>query len=167
MEVNNQFMKKTEATLQDQNAAIKNLKTQIGQMAVALTGRAPGSLPSNTEVNPKEHAKAITTRSGVELPERQMNNPVANKEDMFPEVEEILEQEEQTEEPTPRANKENSREKETIAVNPYEPPIPFPQRLKKQKMEQQYKKFLEIFKKLHINIPFAEALDWEKLKLPW
>ncbi|XP_022871303.1 uncharacterized protein LOC111390489 [Olea europaea var. sylvestris] len=82
-------------------------------------------------------------RSGVELPERQVNNPVTNREEMSPEVEEILEQEEQTEEPTPRTNKGNSRDKETVAVNPYEPPIPFPQRLKKQKMEQQYKNFLE------------------------
>ncbi|XP_022880678.1 uncharacterized protein LOC111397949 [Olea europaea var. sylvestris] len=159
MEANNKFMKKIEATLQDQNTAIKNLETQMGQMAVALTGRALGSLPSNTEVNPKEHAKAITTRSGVELPERQVNNPVTNREEISPEVEEILEQEEHTEEPTPRANKGNSRDKETVAVNPYEPPIPFPQRLKKQKMEHQYKKFLEVFKKLHINIPFAEALE--------
>ncbi|XP_022856731.1 uncharacterized protein LOC111377837 [Olea europaea var. sylvestris] len=127
-------------------------------MAVALTSRAPSSLPSNTEVNTKEHAKAITTRSGVELPERQVINPVANREEMSPEVEEILEQEEQTKEPTPRANKGNSRDKETVTVNSYEPPIPFSQRLEKQKMEQQYKKFLEVFKKLHINIPFGEAL---------
>ncbi|XP_022869680.1 uncharacterized protein LOC111389057 [Olea europaea var. sylvestris] len=93
------------------------------QMAVALTGRASSSLSSNTEVNPKEHAKAITMRSRVELPERQVNNPMANKEEMSPEVEEILEQKEQTKEPTPRANKGNSRDKETVAVNPYEPPI--------------------------------------------
>ncbi|PIM98117.1 DNA-directed DNA polymerase [Handroanthus impetiginosus] len=35
---------------------------------------------------------------------------------------------------------------------------PFPQRLQKQKLEKQFQKFLKIFKKLHINIPFAEAL---------
>lgn len=43
-------------------------------------------------------------------------------------------------------------------MNSYEPPIPFPQRLKKHKMEQQYKKFLEIFKKLPINVPFPGSL---------
>ena len=36
-------------------------------------------------------------------------------------------------------------------------PIPYPQRLKKGKLEKQFAKFLDIFKKLHINIPFLEA----------
>ena len=38
-------------------------------------------------------------------------------------------------------------------------PIPYPQRLKKSKLEKQFAKFLDIFKKLHINIPFMEALE--------
>ncbi|KAL5554098.1 hypothetical protein UlMin_041499 [Ulmus minor] len=41
----------------------------------------------------------------------------------------------------------------------YEPPIPYPQRLLKKKLDNQFDKFLEIFKKLHINIPFAEMLE--------
>ncbi|XP_074374763.1 uncharacterized protein LOC141715183 [Apium graveolens] len=32
-------------------------------------------------------------------------------------------------------------------------------RLQKQKIDKQFAKFLEVFKKLHINIPFAEALE--------
>ncbi|XP_022852387.1 uncharacterized protein LOC111374013 [Olea europaea var. sylvestris] len=61
-------------------------------------------------------------------------------------------------ESTPGENSEKSQDKAKVTVNPYEPPIPFPQRLNKHKMEQQYKKFLEVFKKLHINIPLADAL---------
>ena len=38
-------------------------------------------------------------------------------------------------------------------------PIPYPQRLKKSKLDKQFTKFLEVFKKLHINIPFADALE--------
>ena len=38
-------------------------------------------------------------------------------------------------------------------------PISYPQRLKKSKLEKQFAKFLDIFKKLHINIPFLEALE--------
>ena len=37
--------------------------------------------------------------------------------------------------------------------------IPYPQRLKKSKLDKQLTKFLEVFKKLHINIPFANALE--------
>ena len=43
-----------------------------------------------------------------------------------------------------------SREDTTIA--------PYPQRLK-NKLDNQFGKFMEIFKKLHINIPFVDALD--------
>ena len=38
-------------------------------------------------------------------------------------------------------------------------PISYPQRLKKGKLEKQFPKFLNIFKKLHINIPFMDALE--------
>ena len=38
-------------------------------------------------------------------------------------------------------------------------PIPYPRRLKKGKLEKQFTKFLNIFKKLHINIPFMDALE--------
>ncbi|XP_021987249.1 uncharacterized protein LOC110883870 [Helianthus annuus] len=43
-------------------------------------------------------------------------------------------------------------------VKEYTPRVPYPGRLKKQKNEEQYGKFLEMFKKLHINIPFVEDL---------
>ena len=39
------------------------------------------------------------------------------------------------------------------------PLIPYPQRLKKGKLQKQFAKFLDIFKKLHINIPFMDALE--------
>ena len=38
-------------------------------------------------------------------------------------------------------------------------PIPYPQRLKKNKLDKQFTKFMKVFKKLHINIPFADALE--------
>ena len=38
-------------------------------------------------------------------------------------------------------------------------PLPFTQRFKKAKLDDQFKKFLKIFKKLKVNIPFAEALS--------
>ncbi|KAK9075476.1 hypothetical protein SSX86_003800 [Deinandra increscens subsp. villosa] len=38
------------------------------------------------------------------------------------------------------------------------PRIPYPERLEKEKMEEQHRKFLSLFKQLHINLPFVEAL---------
>ncbi|XP_024958981.1 uncharacterized protein LOC112499951 [Cynara cardunculus var. scolymus] len=44
-------------------------------------------------------------------------------------------------------------------IAPIPPYIPFPQRLRNQKEELQFKKFLDVFKQLHINIPLVEALE--------
>ncbi|CAL9020562.1 unnamed protein product [Prunus brigantina] len=44
-------------------------------------------------------------------------------------------------------------------LKPYFPPIPFPQRLKKSKINGQSSNFLETFKKVQVNIPFAKALE--------
>ncbi|KAL5571470.1 hypothetical protein UlMin_021067 [Ulmus minor] len=39
------------------------------------------------------------------------------------------------------------------------PPPPFPQRFKKQQQEHQFRRFLDVLKQLHINIPLVEALE--------
>ncbi|KAK8690836.1 hypothetical protein V6N13_074362 [Hibiscus sabdariffa] len=39
------------------------------------------------------------------------------------------------------------------------PPPPFPQRIKKQKQEDQFKKFFDILKHVHIHLPLVEALQ--------
>ena len=43
-------------------------------------------------------------------------------------------------------------------IQEYTSTVPFPQRLQKAKREEQFSKFLEIFKKIEINIPFVEAI---------
>ncbi|XP_016206623.1 uncharacterized protein LOC107646998 [Arachis ipaensis] len=53
---------------------------------------------------------------------------------------------------------EQSQEQRKI-VKTYTPPLPYPQRLQKELKDQQFTKFLEVFKKLKINIPLAEALE--------
>ena len=45
-----------------------------------------------------------------------------------------------------------------ISPKPCTPPLPFPQRMAKVKLDMQFRKFLEVLKKLYINIPFIEAL---------
>ena len=41
----------------------------------------------------------------------------------------------------------------------YTPAVPFPERIQKAKKEEQFSKFLEIFKKIEISIPFAKAIN--------
>ena len=47
--------------------------------------------------------------------------------------------------------KENPRKKKE--VKSYEPQVPFPQRLQKARLEEQFSRFLDMFKKIEINIP--------------
>ena len=53
---------------------------------------------------------------------------------------------------------ENCEQKQKEKVQAYTPAVPFPQRLQKAKKEEQFSKFLEIFKKIEINIPFADVI---------
>ncbi|XP_016173223.1 uncharacterized protein LOC107615695 [Arachis ipaensis] len=41
----------------------------------------------------------------------------------------------------------------------YKPKMPYPQRLQKASKDKQFSRFLEVFRKLQINIPFAVALE--------
>ena len=72
----------------------------------------------------------------------------------------------ETEEITPPqrkddADKEQPQEKQSSGTSveiKASIPVPYPQRLKKHKLDKQFTKFMDVFKKLHINIPFADAL---------
>ncbi|GKV48968.1 hypothetical protein SLEP1_g55742 [Rubroshorea leprosula] len=130
-----------EATVQNQGSSIWNLEVQVGQLANVVFGRAQGALPSNTEKNPKEQVEAITLRSGRQIGEEESSDNEGEKEKVPKE-----------------AKKFQVSSKESEEVKSYVPPIPFPHGLKQHKLDKQFVKFLHIFKKLHINIPFADAL---------
>ena len=114
-------------------------------MATLLTERQRGSLPSNSKVNPRrkvnEHVKAVTLRSGREL-------SVPGQPPVIGEVEtkEVIQtcQNDKIEREQPQEKK--SMEEETEAKDrpaPTEPttPIPYPERLKKKKLDKQFTKF--------------------------
>ena len=66
------FMNRIEMKLQNQEAAIKSLETQVGQFAQRQNTRPQGGLPSNTKIAKAmghEQCKAITTRNGLQLKE--------------------------------------------------------------------------------------------------
>ena len=53
----------------------------------------------------------------------------------------------------------SSEHKQKEKVKAYTPTVSFPQRIHKAKKEEQFSKFFKIFKKIEINIPFAEAIN--------
>ena len=157
------FMNETKVNMQpqatqlnNQATQLRNLEVQMGQMANLLTERQPGSLPSNSEVNPRrdgnEHVKANMLRSGKEL-ETQKQSPVIKQL----ETEKVLQPGQNDD-----VDKEQSKEKQSVETTTEARaslPIPYPQRLKKHKLDKKFTKFMDVFKKLHINIPFTDALE--------
>ena len=66
-------------------------------------------------------------------------------------------------EETPKKDEfESSKSVPKVKVAPevkaYKPKVHFPTRLVQHNLDKQFSKFFKVFKKLHINIPFADAL---------
>ena len=140
-------------------ATMKNLEVQIGQLATTINAQQRGTFPSNTKVNPKEQCKAITLRSGREIerspsketestPTAPNNGQSKNKVEEEEIVDDTLRE---TDKPPSISFPNNSHILST--------PLSYPQCFQKQKLDKQFSKFLDIFKKIHINIPFADALE--------
>ena len=103
----------------------------------------------------KEHCKAITLRSGKTV-ERPAQISTENDEDGVESAEttgnaKMLLKNSASKEQRKTELKAPSREDTSI--------VPYPQILKKNKFDNRFNKFMEIFKKPHINIPFADALE--------
>ncbi|XP_038882200.1 uncharacterized protein LOC120073420 [Benincasa hispida] len=93
------------------------------------------------------------SRSGKALEERIMNprNSSPSKE----RITRSMDQEERTPETTSHLEPSTSNAgKPEVPLN-----APFPRRLMKKNDEQQFKRFLELLRQLHINIPLIEALE--------
>ncbi|GKA98776.1 reverse transcriptase domain-containing protein [Tanacetum coccineum] len=122
------------------------------------------TLPSNTIPNPRNEAKAITTRSGVSYDGPPIPPPVVEKESEatkdteLPSTEDI--------QPPPLVQ-EQTKDKEPIeepsfVANKAKPNLPYPSRLNKQQIREKddilSSKFMEIFRNLHFELSFADAL---------
>ncbi|KAL4355342.1 hypothetical protein GQ457_06G011720 [Hibiscus cannabinus] len=144
---NDAFMDRTEMKLQNHDATLNSLETQVGQISKILSSRPIGGFPSDTEVakgTTDEQFKAIITRSRKILKN--------NQEGMAANSSPATDTPAKADEPT-QASEDHSKPEEII------PPPPFPQRLKKQKQDYQFKKFLDILKQVLINLPLVEALQ--------
>ena len=166
-------MQQLNAQLAGLAAHNKMIENQLSQQG----GTIPvprGSLPSQPEPNPKGEAKAIKLRSGTEYTGPVMPEPEPVYTDRAsdarteqpnltagttPIPEETNEYTDQAYSTRPvQGEKQNQKKKGTDTPPPYRPPVPFPQRLAKAKLDEQFGKFIQVLKQLHITIPFTEAL---------
>ena len=102
------------------NASLKNLETQIGQLALNLQNQMKDSFPSDTKKNPKD-CMAVQLRSGKDLEEK-TEKYESEKGEEGPSNAETLEKERKKE----QLSREEGSKKKT---QNNQPAIPFPQRL--------------------------------------
>ncbi|RDY14152.1 hypothetical protein CR513_00819, partial [Mucuna pruriens] len=112
---------------------LKAMEAQISTLATLITQRVQG-LPPPLQIEPslKEEVKVITLRKNKVVPSRDETS---------------------TKEVIADVANEGKKVATLDWVN-----VAFPQRLKDEKMDKEFTRFLEIFRKLHINIPFIEDI---------
>ncbi|GKC16360.1 hypothetical protein Tco_1013142, partial [Tanacetum coccineum] len=150
-------------------ASIQNLETKFDRLADKQYSRPSGSLPSKTQPNPRgnnskayqppqsrnEHVNIVFTRSGksCDSPDNP-NDQQNNSENPI-----NFDNDDEDEEPTPQPKTQLPKPvKETPLPKPYKPKIPYPQCLRKEKMEAQYGKFLDMILVVRINVPLVDVL---------
>nr|GEW17298.1 hypothetical protein [Tanacetum cinerariifolium] len=123
------------------------------------------SLPSNTIPNPKGKAKAITTRSGMSYKEPPISPPGVEQQ-------EPTEKTMDTELPSTKdiqplsvqiqVQEDKPIEKPSVVIPKAKSNLPYPSRLAKEKLREKddilAAKFMEIFRDLHFELSFADAL---------
>ena len=122
-----------------------------------MPNQSKGTFPSDTQKNPKD-CMAIQLRSGKDL---SSNKKTERKEETEAEKEETKNEEKKNSQTEQLKGSNDQKKKEGVPA--YTPTVPFPQRLQKSRREEQFSKFLDIFKKIEINIPFAEVISQRPL----
>ncbi|GJS48639.1 reverse transcriptase domain-containing protein [Tanacetum coccineum] len=160
---------KLKRTTKNQQASIQNLKAKFNRHADKQSGRPSGYLPSNTQPNPKgssskpyqlpqarnEYVNVVFTKSGKSYdPPDNPNDQQNNSETLI-----NFDTDDEDDEPTPQPKLKTPKPvKETLIPKPYKPKIPYPQHLRKEKLEAQYGKFLDMIRAVRINVPYVDVL---------
>nr|GEY29172.1 hypothetical protein [Tanacetum cinerariifolium] len=121
------------------------------------------SLPSNTISNPKGEAKAITTKSGMFYKEPPTPPPgVEEQEPIEVTTDTELPSTEYIQPPLVQFQEDEPIEKPFVVIPKAKANLPYPSRLAKEKIHEKddilAAKFMEIFRDLHFELSFADAL---------
>ena len=119
------------------NASLKNLETQIGQLALTLQNQIKDAFPSNTKKNPKD-CMVLQLKSGKELEKEKSEKDEGNKGEGSLKNAESLEKERKKEQ---QQEEERSKKKAQNSM----PAVPFPQRLQNSNIEEHFARFLKTF----------------------
>ncbi|XP_070010473.1 uncharacterized protein [Nicotiana sylvestris] len=135
------------------DSAIKNIEMQMGQISMSLNNRPHGTLPADTQINPKDQGpKQLMAVSLLSETEEVTVQPAQEENNIQIETEKDAET---TQEPLVEVATDKDQSQ---MIGKKRPPAPFPHRLDKYQKEEQYKKFLEMLKQIQVNILLIDAL---------
>ncbi|GJS24042.1 reverse transcriptase domain-containing protein [Tanacetum coccineum] len=162
-ELRNEMQTSIQTSMSNQTNELKNMMASFFQMNTASSSGS-GSLPSNTVANPRGDLKAITTRSGVSYDGPPIPPPFSSLPKVVERVPEVTKDTVQpsTENIQPPVVQSQVQIDEPVVAPKPKPTIPYPSRANKQKLREKddnlASKFVEIFRELHFELSFADAL---------
>ncbi|GJS04579.1 reverse transcriptase domain-containing protein [Tanacetum coccineum] len=162
-ELRNEIQNSIQASMSNQISELKNMMASFFQMNTA-SSLGSGPLPSNTIANPRSDLKAITTRSGVSYDGPPIPPPFSSLPKLVELVPEVTKDTVQpsTKDIQPLVVQSQVLIDELVVAPKLKPTMPYPSRVNKQKHREKDDKlalkFLEIFRKLHFNLSFTDAL---------
>ncbi|GJS99597.1 DNA-directed DNA polymerase [Tanacetum coccineum] len=142
-----EFRTSNELLFKEKNNSLSKLRFKVN----GLSNVIDNTLISNSEV------KGVTTKGGKMTTQgiQGDNTNIHTKEPLVLHYDKPIAPIEILVEDEPQKTKEQFVQP---SIEIQTPSIPFPRKLRKEKEEAQQRKFLENLKKLHINLPFIEAL---------
>ncbi|XP_070057003.1 uncharacterized protein [Nicotiana tomentosiformis] len=148
------------STIKELRTGLRNLEKQVGKISTILSERIPGTLPADTERNPKEMVNVVTLRSGQVL-----KDPTPIQKEVVPEKESVEQLEDEVDDNKKgkkgiekNKKQENSRRDES-EESEHMPALPFPQKLYREKLDKQFERFMDMLKKVNVNLMLIEVLS--------
>nr|GEW07772.1 reverse transcriptase domain-containing protein [Tanacetum cinerariifolium] len=155
------FQKKLEQKQDDFQNQMMNFKQNLYNNKPSSLS----SLPSNTIPNPKGEAKSITTRSGMSYKEPPIPPPGVEQQEPTEETTDTeLPSTEDIQPPLVQVEVQvdNPIEEPSVVISKAKANLPYPSRLQKEKLREKDNilatKFMEIFRDLHFELSFTDAL---------
>jgi hypothetical protein len=148
---NDRILENINSKIEVLSSAIKNqlgfnkmIETQIAQVAAAI--------PDNGEIvgqprNSLENVKVVTTRGGKSTRDPPNPNQAAERQ-----------KERQEEEPSTSTKIQKESEREIVPLEYTDTTyLPFPTRIRKRDMDEEFARFVEMVEKVHVSVPLLDV----------
>ena len=138
----NYFLNQTEQ-LQELEDQTRLLNDSLAKISPKIDSTTSHDKVFEAKFSLANKMNSVTLRSG-----KQLEGPVGNANPS--EIEK--------ESSEPQVEKLRVESEKQITPPPFKPKIPFPQRFAKTKLDEQFKKFIEMMNKIYIDVPFTDVL---------